>query len=217
MLYASLDSGSRHAQVPRRLSHLISESNDPPAIEEFAVARTGEEGVGRLAAGARLLIARTGEEIEMIGVGQKAPEFTGTLGGGGQFRLKDYRGRRHVVLYFFPKDFTPGCTKEACSFRDRRPEITALDAEIVGVSLDTAEKHEEFAAAHNLPYPLISDRDAKIAAAYGVARLGGWLPTKRVTFVIDKQGVVQKVIKSELGIDLHIDDALATLRELSGK
>jgi peroxiredoxin Q/BCP len=122
-----------------------------------------------------------------------------------------------VILYFFPKDFTPGCTKEACSFRDRRAEISKLDAEIVGVSYDTAEKHKQFAEAYQLPYPLVSDADAAIATAYGVGRLGGWLPSKRVTFVIDKDGVVQQVIRAELNIDMHIDEAIATLQRLRTK
>lgn len=150
----------------------------------------------------------------MLAQGERAPDFNGTLAGGRQLRLQDFRGRRHVILYFFPKDFTPGCTREACAFRDRRSEVAELDAEVVGVSLDTPEKHTAFAAAHQLPYPLVSDRDATIASAYGVARLGGWLPTKRVTFVIDKQGVIQHVIQSELSIDRHIDEALDTLRRL---
>jgi peroxiredoxin Q/BCP len=152
----------------------------------------------------------------MIAVGERAPEFEGTLAGGKQLRLRDFRGRRHVILYFFPKDFTPGCTREACSFRDRRAEVAGLDAEIVGVSLDTPEKHAAFAEKYQLPYPLISDRSAAIATAFGVSRLGGWLPTKRVTFVIDKQGVVQRVIQSEFSIDMHIDEALATLQQLQG-
>jgi len=150
----------------------------------------------------------------MIAVGEKAPEFEGTLAGGKQLRLRDFRGRRHVILYFFPKDFTPGCTREACSFRDRRAEVAGLDAEIVGVSLDTPEKHASFAEKYQLPYPLISDRSGAIASAFGVARLGGWLPTRRVTFVIDKQGVVQHVIQSEFSIDMHINEALDTLRRL---
>ena len=150
----------------------------------------------------------------MIAKGEQAPEFEGTLASGKQLRLRDFRGRRHIILYFFPKDFTPGCTKEACSFRDRRAEVAALDAEIVGVSLDTPEKHAAFAEKYELPYPLVSDRSAAIATAYGVSRLGGWLPTKRVTFVIDKHGVVQKVIQSEFSIDMHIDEALQTLRRL---
>ena len=150
----------------------------------------------------------------MIAVGQRAPDFTGTLGSGKQLSLKDFRGKQHVILYFFPKDFTPGCTREACSFRDRRAEVAGLDAEIVGGSLDTPEKHASFAAKYQLPYPLISDRSGAIASAFGVARLGGWLPTKRVTFVIDKQGVVQHVIQSEFSIDMHINEALETLRRL---
>jgi len=150
----------------------------------------------------------------MVAVGAQAPDFSGTLAKGGQLRLKDFQGRRHVILYFYPKDFTPGCTKEACSFRDRRAEIAALDAEIIGVSLDTPEKHASFAEKYQLPYPIVSDGDAKISGAYGVARLGGWLPTKRVTFVIDKTGVVRNVIQSEFGIDRHIDEAIATLKSL---
>jgi peroxiredoxin Q/BCP len=152
----------------------------------------------------------------MIAAGEQAPEFEGTVADGKQLRLRDFRGRRHIILYFFPKDFTPGCTREACSFRDRRAEVAGLDAEIVGVSLDTPEKHASFAAKYQLPYPLISDRSGAIAGAYGVARLGGWLPTKRVTFVIDKQGVVQHVIQSEFSIDMHITEALHTLRRLQG-
>jgi len=152
----------------------------------------------------------------MLAQGDRAPDFEGTLGDGKQLRLRDFNGRRHVVLYFFPKDFTPGCTKEACSFRDRRAEVAALDGEIVGVSFDTAEKHQKFADAYNLPYPLVSDRDGTIAGKYGVARLGGWLPTKRVTFVIDKAGVVQHVIQSELSINKHIDEAIETLKKLQG-
>jgi peroxiredoxin Q/BCP len=150
----------------------------------------------------------------MVAVGEKAPEFEGKLGDGKQFRLKDYQGRRHLVLYFFPKDFTPGCTKEACSFRDHRGEVAALDAEIVGVSFDTVEKHAQFADKYQLPFPLVSDSDGKIAGKFGVARLGGWLPTKRVTFVIDKQGVVRNVIQSEFSMDKHVDDAIATLRKM---
>lgn len=84
------------------------------------------------------------------------------------------------------------------------------------MSFDSVETHAKFVEANQLPYPLVSDPSAKIATAYGVARLGGWLPTKRVTFVIDKAGVVQHVIKSELNIDRHIDEALATLQRLQG-
>lgn len=153
----------------------------------------------------------------MVSKAEAAPDFSGLLADGRQFRLRDYAGRRHVVLYFFPKDFTPGCTKEACSFRDRRTELASLEAEVVGVSLDTPEKHGKFADAYSLPYPLVSDRDGRISTAYGVQRLGGWLPSKRVTFVIGKDGIVHEVIRSELNIDKHIDEAIAALKRLEKK
>ena len=94
--------------------------------------------------------------------------------------------------------------------------MAQLDAEVVGVSLDSPEKHAEFAAANELPYPLISDGKAEIAKAYGVARVAGWLPTKRVTFVIGKDGIVKHVIRSELNINRHIDEAVEALRRLKG-
>ena len=152
----------------------------------------------------------------MVKKNDTAPDFNGQLADGKQIHLRDYRDHRHVVLYFFPKDFTPGCTKEACSFRDRRGELAQLDAEIIGVSTDTAASHGKFAEAYGLPYPLVSDRDATIASAYGVQRLGGWLPTRRVTFVIGKDGIVHNVIESEFNIDKHIDEAVATLKRLQG-
>ncbi len=150
----------------------------------------------------------------MIGVGDAAPDFTGALADGRLLRLRDFLGRRHVILYFFPRDFTPGCTREACQFRDRRAEIAALDGEVIGVSLDPPGRHAAFAQAYQLPYPLVSDGGARIAAAYGVQRLRGWLPTRRVTFVIAKDGIVRRVIQSEFGIDRHIDEAIAALRDL---
>ena len=90
-----------------------------------------------------------------------------------------------------------------------------MNAEVVGVSLDSPEKHAQFATANELAYPLISDGSAAIAKAYGVSRLGGWLPTKRVTFVIDRDGIVKHVIRSELNIDRHIDEAIDALRRLA--
>lgn len=119
-----------------------------------------------------------------------------------------------MILYFFPKDFTPGCTREAQGFRDRRAEIAGLDAEIVGVSADSVEKHASFAERYRLPYPLVSDRSGLIARKYDVARLGGWLPARRVTYVIDKQGIIRAVIQSELSIDMHIKEAIKKLEEL---
>jgi len=156
----------------------------------------------------------------MISEGQPAPEFSGVTASGERLSLADFRGKKPFILYFYPKDDTPGCTKEACSFRDHRGEIEAAGAVLVGVSMDSVESHQKFIAKHSLNFPLLSDRDAAIANAFGVARLGGWMPlmpVKRVTFVIDRDGVVRKVIASELSMDAHVDGALAALRGLGGK
>src|SRR5260221_7544001 len=122
--------------------------------------------------------------MPLIDLGKKAPAFKLKDQDGKTHALSDYAGKS-VVLYFYPKDNTPGCTKEACSFRDNASEITAAGGAIVGVSMDSQDAHRKFIADHQLNFPLISDRDATICKAFGVARLGGWLgiPPKRVTFV----------------------------------
>ena len=150
----------------------------------------------------------------MIREGERAPDFSAPTADGSTLSLGDFRGKKPLILYFYPRDNTPGCTKEACSFRDHAGEIEAAGASIVGVSMDSQDAHKKFIADFRLNFPLVSDRDATICKAYGVARLGGWFPPKRVTFVIDRDGVVRRVIQSEFGIAKHIDEALDTLRTL---
>ena len=150
----------------------------------------------------------------MIREGERAPDFSAPTADGSTLSLGDFRGRKPLILYFYPRDNTPGCTKEACSFRDHAGEIEQAGAAIVGVSMDSQDAHRKFIADFSLNFPLVSDRDATICKAYGVARLGGWFPPKRVTFVIDREGVVRRVIQSEFGIAKHIDEALETLRAL---
>jgi peroxiredoxin Q/BCP len=152
----------------------------------------------------------------MIQQGDRAPDFSGVTADGQRLALAEFRGKP-LILYFYPKDDTPGCTKEACSFRDHKGEIEAAGAALVGVSMDTVESHQKFISKHSLNFPLLSDRDGAIAKAFGVTRLGGlipFLPVKRVTFVIDREGVVRKVIASELSMDAHVDGALDALRNL---
>lgn len=151
----------------------------------------------------------------MPNVGDRAPDFTGTLADGRSIGLTDILKRHHLVLYFYPRDFTPGCTMEACAFRDHRAEINALGGEIYGVSLDPPDRHAAFAERHGLKFPLITDGDGAIARAYGVLRLGGWLLTKRVTFVIDRGGVIRHIVRSEINMDTHIDQAVAALKRLA--
>jgi len=130
--------------------------------------------------------------------GQKAPAFTLPASTGGKTSLRDFAGKQHVVLYFYPRDMTPGCTQEACSFRDLRSECERAGAAIRGVSTDDLGSHSKFAEAHDLSFPLLSDADAKVATKYGVwkeKRQYGrtYMGIERTTFVMDKAGVIRRV------------------------
>jgi peroxiredoxin Q/BCP len=122
-----------------------------------------------------------------------------------------------VVLFFYPAAMTPGCTKEACHFRDLASEFAAVGASRVGISADPVAKQAKFADQENFDYPLLSDTDGTVAAAFGVKRglLSKLLPVKRTTFVIDTDGSVLDVIASEFSMDTHADKALETLRARS--
>jgi peroxiredoxin Q/BCP len=153
----------------------------------------------------------------MIREGERAPSFAGTTSEGTRLGLADFHGKP-LVVFFYPKDNTMVCTKEACGFRDHAGEIAALGGSVVGISGDSETSHQGFTAKHDLRFPLLADTDGAIAKAFGVARLGGllggWIPPRRVTFVIDRQGVVRRVIESELNAAKHVDGALAALRDL---
>ena len=130
-------------------------------------------------------------------VGDKAPAFTAQTSGGGKVSLNEFLGR-HVVLFFYPKDDTPGCTKEACAFRDEHAQFEEADAVVLGVSCDSVAKHDKFISKFDLPFLLLSDEDQTIVNAYG-----SWGPKKfmgkeyegihRISFLIDPQGKIQKI------------------------
>ena len=143
--------------------------------------------------------------------GDRAPDFSLPDAAGKLVGLADFRGRKPVVLYFYPKDDTPGCTKEACSFRDQYEDFTAAGAEVVGVSSDSGESHRKFSEKYKLPFTLLSDRDGQVRKRYGVPATLGLLPG-RVTFVIDKDGVVRHVFNSQLQATRHVQESLAALR-----
>jgi peroxiredoxin Q/BCP len=149
-----------------------------------------------------------------VRLGDPAPDFTLLTAAGGEFRLSDLRGHRAVVLYFYPKDETPGCTAEACAFRDSYEVFTEGGAEVVGVSADSGESHRAFATHHRLPFVLLSDPDGEVRRRYGASRWFG-LVSGRVTFVIDRDGIVRHIFESQLQATRHVDEALATLRGLS--
>ena len=146
-----------------------------------------------------------------VKVGASAPDFTLADANGKDVRLADFRGSP-VVLYFYPKDDTPGCTKEACSFRDQYQDFQDAGAVVLGVSSDSSESHRNFAERHRLPFTLLADRGGKVRKLYGVPATLGLLPG-RVTFVIGGDGVVRHVFNSQLDATRHVAEALDVLRE----
>lgn len=146
-------------------------------------------------------------------VGDKAPDFALTDANGGTVRLEDFRGKKNVVLFFYPKDDTPGCTIEACTFRDRYDDFAAAGAEVIGISADSAESHQRFAKRHELPMRLLSDESGKVREAFGVTPMLGLLPG-RVTFLIDKNGVVRHVTRARFKFKEHVHASLELLRQL---
>ena len=143
--------------------------------------------------------------------GDRAPDFEGPTAEGKILGLKDFLGKKNVVLYFYQKDDTPGCTKEACSFRDNLQPIRSLGVEIVGVSVDSAESHKKFSTKFGLPFPLISDKERRIAKAYGVLRITG--TTNRVTFIIDKNGKIAKIFP-KVDVSKHTGEVIAAIKEI---
>jgi len=156
------------------------------------------------------------KEIQLtLQAGDPAPAFSADSSGGGHFSLAALRGK-HVILYFYPKDDTPGCTKEACAFRDRYAEFKALGAVVLGVSTDPIKAHDKFADKFTLPFPLLADVEKKMVTAYGVwgeKRFMGrkYQGTHRVTFLIGPEGRIQRIwplVKPET----HAAEVLAALK-----
>jgi peroxiredoxin Q/BCP len=145
--------------------------------------------------------------------GTAAPDFTLPDQNGKSRQLSEWRGK-WVVLYFYPKDDTPGCTEEACTFRDDLVQLSALDAQVVGISVDTADSHKAFAEKYHLPFPLLADAKAEVATNYGA--LSDWLVmkvAKRYTFLINPQGKIAKVYLS-VDTSRHSADIVNDLRQL---
>jgi peroxiredoxin Q/BCP len=144
--------------------------------------------------------------------GQTAPDFSLPSQEGKTVKLNDYVDKNIVVLYFYPKDFTPGCTTEACTFRDNFEDFKDIGAVVIGISSDSVESHRKFIEKYNLPFLLLSDEGGKVREAYGASRFAG-LPA-RITFVIDKKGVVRMVFES-MNAKAHIEEAKKVVKLLS--
>jgi peroxiredoxin Q/BCP len=149
-----------------------------------------------------------------ISPGDQAPDFRLVSQAKETVKLGDLIGERAVVLYFYPKDDTPGCTAEACSFRDVYEAFVEAGAGVVGVSSDSVESHASFAARNALPFLLLSDTGEEVRKLYGVPSTLGIFPG-RVTYVIDKRGTVRHVFSSQFGTTRHVDEAMKVVRALN--
>lgn len=153
----------------------------------------------------------------MLKEGNKAPDFTALDQSGTQVKLSSFKGKKNVVLYFYPRDMTPGCTTEACDFRDHYKKFKGT--EILGVSIDSPEKHQKFIEKYDLPFPLISDTDHKVVNKFKVwqeKNLYGkkYMGIVRSTFIIDKSGTLRKIFP-KVKVKGHIEEVLAALKELA--
>lgn len=149
----------------------------------------------------------------MLRVGDEAPEFRGTDQHGATIILGDLVTRGPVVLYFYPKDFTLVCTREACLFRDAHERLSARGACVVGISVDDEATHRRFAAKHALPFSLVADPERRIAERYGAVAFFG-LRILRVTYAIDRERRIRGVFHHELSAQKHLDDVERALRDL---
>ena len=148
-------------------------------------------------------------------VGDPAPDFRLPSTEGRAISLKEFRGKKNVVLYFYPKDDTPGCTKESCSFRDERPKFDKKDAVILGVSFDDLASHAKFVEKYKLPFTLLSDENKTVASAYGVYKEKSmygrtYMGIERSTFVIGKDGRIAQIYR-KVKVDGHSDEILEAL------
>ncbi len=147
----------------------------------------------------------------MLETGDTAPDFALPDQSGTTVRLSDMLAKGPVVLFFYPAAMTPGCTAEACNFRDLAAEFAAAGAQRLGISADEVDKQKQFADKHQFDYPLLSDTERTVATAYGVRRRVGPLPVKRATFVIGADGKIVHTVASELRMNKHADEALLAL------
>ena len=147
-------------------------------------------------------------------VGDSAPDFTLPNQSGEMVSLKDLIGKKVIVLYFYPKDFSVGCTAEACAFRDNYEVFKDAGAEVIGVSSQSVDSHERFSTANKLPFILLSDEEGIAKKLYGASSAFG-LIAGRVTYVIDKKGTIRHIFSSQLNPTKHIEEALRVVKEIS--
>lgn len=163
---------------------------------------------------AYLIFDTNSEKMKKIEVGSKIPKFELKDQNDNLFKIEDVVGKKNLVIYFYPKDDSPGCTKEACAFRDQFEVFADVNAMIIGISADSVDSHKNFALKHNLSFTLLSDKDNKVRGLFGVpTSLFGLLPG-RVTYVVDKKGEVVYMFNSQIQAEKHVEEALRILQEM---
>jgi peroxiredoxin Q/BCP len=148
-----------------------------------------------------------------VKVGDTAPDFTLPDQAGTMTSLRDFIGSKIIVLYFYPRDFSRGCTAEACTFRDSYDVFVEAGAQVIGISSQSVDSHNRFAILNKLPFILLSDKGGKVRELYGVPSSFGLLPG-RVTYIIDKKGIVRHVFSSQLNATKHVEEALRIVKEI---
>lgn len=151
----------------------------------------------------------------MLLPGDPVPDVKGMDQHGELFQSHEYIDKRNLVIFFYPKDFSPGCTAEACAFRDNISKFAALDTELVGISGDDSASHKQFADLHNLPYRLVSDTDGSIREDFGISKKFAFL-SNRITFIFDKHGILRKQFSSQFFFAKHVEEALDSLQDIGG-
>ena len=204
---------SRAGLRPPRTSSSTWVQSSAPLRARSPLKAPEKSGFGtpeRLPLLALVLLGCGGSQTTPIQASQSAPEFSVQDQSGQVRTLREFRGKA-VVLYFYPRDATPGCTAEACAFRDSWQRYEEAGAQVLGVSTDDVESHREFAEEHSLPFPLLADTDERVAKAYGVPVRVGF--AKRITFLIDGSGVVRRVFEN-VDPGVHADEVLTAIGEL---
>src|SRR5690554_3134215 len=149
-----------------------------------------------------------------ISIGDKCPKFKLNDQDGKTFNIEEFLGKENLIIYFYPKDETSGCIKQACSFRDAYEDFESADAKVIGISSDDENSHKKFAKKYNLPFTLLADSDKKVRKAFGVpTNLLGLIPG-RVTYIIDKKGIVRGLFNSQMKVEQHVKEALLILEQL---
>ena len=153
------------------------------------------------------------EKLKDLSVGDRAPDFALPSIDGNEVSLDDLLGKGPVVIYFYPRDDTPGCTAEACSFRDSYEDFKDAGAEVVGISSDDAKKHKDFAKRHSLPFILLSDGSGEVRKRFRVPKTFGLMPG-RVTFVLDSEGTIRYIFSSQFKATEHISRTLDIIKNM---